>query len=272
MHFARLTVVSALIAVNWPALAFETLGESCTSRSPPFHFDSDTQRVLTCTVLEDRTMVWTQKCSGAEPCPASFRCVALAEGSICLSDERAELLAKAVAQKQEEAANQAAAREEAKRQREEEARHEAEARESAQRRREAEEAQQHEREQLQAGRRADPKWMQPVVSASLCAYSAIRANAKKMIATENRYAREGGGVVNMQYIYVLQNKMREMDEATRVKTTLAKKLKVTPMPCTVPLVKSLTRCVPEASDRSDNCDSAELREHVDLMTPYTEDE
>jgi hypothetical protein len=51
------------------------------------------------------------------------------------------------------------------------------------------------------------------LSAVVCAFSYLRRHAVEEIATERKYAAEGGGIVDMKKLHDLQNQMRLADES-----------------------------------------------------------
>lgn len=83
-------------------------------------------------------------------------------------------------------------------------------------------------------------------SGVICRWAIIRDEAKKGIEKEKRYAREGGGIIDMREMYAEQKRMRRADDRIeRAKNALADG-HATPMSCKEKPAKSLAACLTAA--------------------------
>lgn len=115
---------------------------------------------------------------------------------------------------------------------------------------------------------ANPKAQRLARSAALCYWAAVRSVAKDEIATEQRYAREGGGVVNNAKLYAQQQRMRRADETSG---RLRKNLKGSPLSCKDKTVAISMYCLAAAREESEIeeqlvevCKSLEMGLLIDL--------
>lgn len=86
-------------------------------------------------------------------------------------------------------------------------------------------------ERLLAERQENPKFMQLAWSTIICRWTTIRADAKREISKERKYAREGGGVVDLERLYGAQRRMRRADEQSERARTELRDWKVAPLSC-----------------------------------------
>jgi hypothetical protein len=100
---------------------------------------------------------------------------------------------------------------------------------------------------------SDPKQAAQVLSAFVCHNLAIRAEEKKEIDDERKYAREGGGVVDLAKIHENQDGMRLVDEKNmEIVTVLKRRYGRRPLPCgatakeLAPEAQSVIDSVPES--------------------------
>lgn len=91
---------------------------------------------------------------------------------------------------------------------------------------------QEETEHLLTALQQDPGAMRLVWSSVICRWTAIRADAKREIELEKKYADEGGGVVNKANLYSEQQRMRRADERIdRARHELREFDAKPPLPC-----------------------------------------
>jgi hypothetical protein len=86
--------------------------------------------------------------------------------------------------------------------------------------------------------------MQLVWSAVICRWTMVRGDAKDEIATENRYAAEGGGIASMSRLYSVQENMRTADERIAHAKSKLTEIGAEPLSCedknTLPLILCIT--------------------------------
>lgn len=103
-----------------------------------------------------------------------------------------------------------------------------------------------EREKLEAAiekAQEDPDIGRLVWSAVICSWEADRRNAKDEIRQEQKYAAEGGGIVDMRLLHEGQQKMRRADERIeRAKAAMADR-KLKPMGCQTDKVRAIAFCI-----------------------------
>lgn len=95
---------------------------------------------------------------------------------------------------------------------------------------------------------ANPKVARLARSVLLCYWSAVRKVAKEEIATQQKYAREGAGIVDMRALFAEQERMRRADEAS---ARARKKLRGAPLSCKEQAVVVSTICLAVNRDNSD---------------------
>jgi len=79
-------------------------------------------------------------------------------------------------------------------------------------------------------------------SAFTCALQRQRAESKAEIAEEQKYANEGGGIVDMRKLYMHQQVIRMADHGLRISAEKLHALRATQMPCDEPRVKNAAEC------------------------------
>lgn len=112
-----------------------------------------------------------------------------------------------------------------------------------------------------AARTADPAWAAPLLSAVVCRAKDSRAEAKAVIAEEKKYARAGGGVVDIRSIYQRQQQMRDADQSERWARAGLRAFKRPAASCSAPLIADLSDCIASIPDEQDE-QCWPLREYV----------
>ena len=113
-----------------------------------------------------------------------------------------------------------------------------------------------------------PAFAGPALSLMLCHNAKVRAAAKSEILTEWRYAREGGGVVDMSALHDLQDELADVDASNRWVKSQLKRVKARPMSCSTELIRRLAACVNAlASERAIPTTCSEPRV-VDTLSLY----
>lgn len=137
----------------------------------------------------------------------------------------------------------------------------------------AREAAEAERERIAAEHSRDPKWMRPVLSATLCRQVARRAEAKAELARSLKYSREAGGAVTLEdaeHLRFWRDYLRSADEREANAKQRLRSLRLTPLPCREPTVAHLSRCLGERdkvmgpSESDQACRTTPLSEYLDL--------
>jgi hypothetical protein len=119
-----------------------------------------------------------------------------------------------------------------------------------QRTRLAEESKEEEETEQRSARARQPQYARPALSMMLCHNAKVRAGAKKEIADEMKYAREGGGIVDKQKLYELQEQLRNVDHGNReIRLVLVRK-KTEPLACSSKTIMQLENCVREFASGS----------------------
>jgi hypothetical protein len=119
-------------------------------------------------------------------------------------------------------------------------------------------------------RQADPKWLGVALSGVICRATAEKVDLATEIRTEQKYAREYGGVVDKAKIYDLQQQIRERDEEISELRTRLRKAHATQTNCGAPLVKKVALCVPRDGSFpvGPECAEPSVHEHVEVaITP-----
>lgn len=121
-------------------------------------------------------------------------------------------------------------------------------------REEAEAALEHAKEEIAA----NPKATRLARSALLCFWTRVRHAAKAEIATQQRYAREGGGIIDMRAIFTQQEIMRGADDGLkRARKDLGRG---GPMSCEDQAVLASLGCFAAARGIGEVADDPELEE------------
>jgi len=121
----------------------------------------------------------------------------------------------------------------------------------------------HERQAKIASLAADKRILSAAWSADFCVAKQARVAALQEIRTQQRYAREGGGVVDMAQLHALQEKMRQEDDRMADARGMAKELKIKMRSCSDPAVAELMNCL----DDDGNATCEDLRVQVLFEQP-----
>jgi hypothetical protein len=117
-------------------------------------------------------------------------------------------------------------------------------------------------------RRADPKWMGPVLSAFICVGMEKKNIAAKEIRTEQAYAQKYGGIIDKAKIYNLQQQIHKMDIAISEVRTLLRRLKASPRGCQDDSVRQVVICLSQHDDPG--CATKQIREYLELAAATSE--
>ncbi len=98
-------------------------------------------------------------------------------------------------------------------------------------------------EHLLAARQENPRFMQLAWSSVICRWTSIRTDAKREIEKERKYAREGGGVVDLGALHAEQQRMRRADEHSEHARSELRNWKAKPLPCKETLVFAAVVCL-----------------------------
>jgi antitoxin component YwqK of YwqJK toxin-antitoxin module len=116
-------------------------------------------------------------------------------------------------------------------------------------------------------RHHDPKWMRVTLSGLLCVEMLVRRSFFEDIAAEKRKGRIAG-VVSSSKLYGLAGAVIEWNgKIDEVKTALHR-LKITPLPCSDPMVRRVGACLPTDDEViPDSCLTADVRQYTELGPP-----
>lgn len=114
-----------------------------------------------------------------------------------------------------------------------------------------------ERQAKIAALRLDKKVVAAAWSADYCAAKNLRSESVQEIRTEQRYAREGGGVIDKDKVYALQARMRDADGRMSDAREILREAHLSLRPCSDRTVAELMACIDE--DGNTTCDDLRLQ-------------
>jgi tetratricopeptide (TPR) repeat protein len=126
---------------------------------------------------------------------------------------------------------------------------------------------------LLAQRRNDPKWMRPVLTATLCWYQQARRATLGEAKAERRRARKSHGIVDVQRMQDLEDQAHREDAAIAAEEKEMLRLRAMSLGCKDKLVRNLLKCWvvqpgPRAvPDHDPLCDDPGLRDYLSLKPP-----
>lgn len=110
----------------------------------------------------------------------------------------------------------------------------------------------------------DAALMHPALSALICHSRSVRMHAAAEIKREQKYARQGAGVVDKAKLYELQQKLREADEATARGKEWLSRLSLRPLPCSQPQTAVYAVCM--GPDAGESC-TTEIKGTISEIDP-----
>ena len=95
---------------------------------------------------------------------------------------------------------------------------------------------------------AERTWMPAVLGYELAAQAEVKVANKANIADERKSAKRGAGVVDLQALYMYQQRVREADEEVSRLKGLAKSMGLRPAKASSDAVQTVAECVRTAND------------------------